>query len=170
MAYTFNNFELAREMYNSEWYRVADWQVLARALARVDYSVVDSRRTGHDAVNEFRDDAVTVPFERTTRFPNEMRDLFLTNHTAAVSKLMIELCSVLSYRTGNVAKDTNAVTESKGPGGRGDKDIAIVNDQAVQDNAKRFETLCILMGQYANTKDMCYTRESFEFRTGAIWA
>jgi len=172
MVYTFRDEELVAELWNSEWYRLKEVQVLLRALGRTDYSVVESRREAHRNINEFRDDAAECPFEHGVQFPNTLKDYYLTGHNSNVATVIIGLQSCLSYRLGNVAKDTEVGSsgQANAPKGKDDKSVVLAFDQGLQDNIKRFEELQKQLALLCNNKDLILGRTSFESRYGATWA
>lgn len=172
MAYRFGNEEMTAEVWNSEWYKLRDVQILLRALGKTDYSVVETRRQAHRAINEFRDDAAEPPFQQGLRFPNTFLDYYLCSHHSAVSTVIIGLQNCLSYRLGNVAKDTEvgSVGQSSAPRGKDDKSVVLAFDQGLQDNIKRFEELQKELAALCNNKDLIMGRSSFETRYSATWA
>lgn len=161
--------EFVMELWNSEFYQVQKVQDLLRDLGTCDYSVVESRRAAHRNINEFRDDAKNAPFEHGTRFPQGWHHLYLSSHESVVIHTIQALQAVLSYRLGNVAKDTSTVTDSKGAGGRGDKEVIIAFDQGLQDNTKRFEELQKSLAELCNNKGKLWHRSKFELEAGATW-
>jgi len=172
MPYTFRDEELIAELWNSEWYRLKEVQILLRALGRADYSVIESRREAHRSISEFRDDSADCPFEHGTQFPNTLRDYYLSSHNSAVATVIIGLQSCLSYRLGNVAKDTEVGSASQASVAKGkdDKSVVLAFDQGTQDNIKRFEELLKQLALLCNNKDLILGRTSFESRYGAAWA
>jgi len=158
------------ELYNSEWYKSRDTQDLVRLLGRTDYSVIGSRRDAHTAINDFRNNAVRQPFDENSRFPSGFSEMYLTSHDTVVLNTIISLTSVLSYRSTNSAKDTDAGMGGKASTGKGDKDAVLAFDQGLQDNTKRFEELCKQLGGFLNYRDVLWTQKSFENRTSATWA
>jgi len=171
-AYTFRDEELVAELWNSEWYQLKEVQALLRALGATDYSVIEARREAHRAINSFRDDAAEAPFEHGVRFPNTLKDYYLTNHNSQVATVIIALQSCLSYRLGNIAKDTEVGSSSQAnaPRGKDDKSMVLAFDQGTQDNIKRFEELQKQLALLCNNKDIIMGRKAFETRYGATWA
>lgn len=168
--YTYGSWEEVGELYNSEWYKLGAVLVLARTLARVDFSVVASRREGHEALNTFRNDSSPIPFADDKRFPQSFASMYLCTHDPGFAGVLVELASVLSYREDNGAKDTKSVTDAKMPGSRGDKDVVLAFDQGKQDNVKRFEELVKSLGKMCNNRDLIWTQKTFEARTDSTWA
>jgi hypothetical protein len=172
MPYTFVDAELVAELYNSEWYKISDIKELSRAMGRTDYSVVDARRNAHKVINELRDDAVNAPFDNNTRFPDDLKEFYLTDHNSAVAMVIIGLQNCLSYRLGNVAKDTEVGSSSQAtaPRGKDDKSVVLAFDQGTQDNIKRFEELQKQLNELCNNKDLLIGRRRFETKYRATWA
>lgn len=162
--------EYVRELWNSGWFRVQDVKAVSRMLGRCNYSVISERNKAHDALCAMIDDGKTAPFSNDVRFPDGWTDLFLSDHEVEVTTTFVGLQAVLSYRPSNVAKDTAAVTDSKGPGGKGDKDVVLAVDQGYQDNVRRFEALRLDLEKMLNNKDLLWTQGSFEMKAGCAWA
>lgn len=141
MPYTIRNhhrFHIAR---TSEWYRVSDARLLTRALRRVDYSVVASRREGHTAILDFLDTGRVGQefFSRTVRFPHENADIYITEFDSLTANTLTALTAVLSWRSTTVAKDSS-VSVARSNSNQPPPDPT-GPEQGVQDNTKRFEEL-----------------------------
>jgi hypothetical protein len=166
MPYNRANWFLFRQLENSEFISIRTARTLVRTLNRVDYSVVDSRREGHQALNDMLDNARygEFYFAAATRFPDAFTDIYLTMQDTEVANLFMALGSSLSWRQDNRAKDSTSTKPDKG------ENVAITLDQAVQDNTKRFEELKKHFATTLNNKDLQWNRVSFEERTNANWA
>lgn len=171
MSYTFTNQDLRVKLENADWWRVAQVKALCAKLRRVDYSVVSSRREGHEAVNEFVDEA--VPGEKVfgthIRFPNDIKDVFVTEGDTEFNDLLTALSASLSFRTTAVAKDTAQVTGRNASPNANDR-LDVAQDQGNQDSVKRFEELTKQLCKYRLRKDCTWRRYTFESATGATWA
>lgn len=162
--------EYTRELWNSGWYRVKDVKAISRMLGRCNYSVISERNKAHEALCAMIDDGKEAPFSNDTRFPDGWTDLFLSDHEVEVTTTFVGLQAVLSYRPSNIAKDTAVVTDSKGAGGKGDKDVVLAVDQGYQDNVRRFETLRLTLEMMLNNKDLLWTQRTFEDKAACTWA
>lgn len=140
---------------------------LVRTLAGTDYSVVASRREGHEALAQFIEDGLEgwSLFDENTRFAMEsLRDAYLTDSDAVTNGILIALASSLSWRSSNVAKDTK---EGTGSGSR-EANVVLAIDQGTQDNTKRFEELVKALGKLGGDSSLVWRRTSFESRV-ARW-
>lgn len=154
--YTTSSTKLFQAALQSRFYTLEVAQDFSDAMSKVVYGVVDSQRDGFAALTKFLGQGVRGKniFNRHTRFPDTDDDIFITTYDQQIQRTLIALESVLSFRLTNVAKDTDKGTEASGSNRNGGqatqnyKDVA--NDQATQDNAKRFEELKRQFCSYLN--------------------
>lgn len=107
-------------------------------------------------------------FAMDKQFPEGYVHMYLTDYDQLFADTLVNLVSVLSYRTSNTAKDTNAA--SAAARGSRDQTLEIVNDQGVQDNTKRFEEMLKRLASFGNDDAYIWTRPVFEQRVAAVWA
>lgn len=165
-------------LYNSRFYSLARISDFSDKLIRTDFSVVESRRTAHNALNEFvqsgqpgsslfNDDNNAAMRFPANREPNRV-DVYVSDSESNFENLLISLANVLSYRNTNQAKDTGAAIASGSTGTSKSEKIEVANDAAGQDNAKRFEELCKQFRLYARFGPASYNRRTFETKV-ARW-
>lgn len=166
MPYQFRNEDAAAKAVNAQWVRVRRVRDLSRALATVDYSVVESRREGHRTLVDFLNNMEPSEsiFDEETRFPGGFVNSYLTNFDSNVGALFVSLIAVLSYRTSNNAKDIEAGNNAKK-----EKETLAVTEQGVQDNTKRFEELKKELDFLPNNDAIVWRRNSFEAKLHADW-
>lgn len=168
MSYRINQEDVFVRLGNSSFFSFAALRGLTRTLAAVDYSVVDSRRGGHTALNQFLTDGVDgwTIFDEETRFRKDsLRDVFVTDADAITSNLLISLANSLSWRATTNAKDTNAGTGA----GKHEGNVVLAFDQGLQDNTKRYEELVKALGRLPNDGTLVWRRSTFEDRV-ATWS
>jgi len=158
---TIINRKLFNNLQASLWVDVRAWRRIHRVLQKCDYSVIDSRRNAHTELIKFYDETMVLGdtlFGITTRYPSQ---LCVTDYEVSVAQLIDGLVTVLSHRLTNVAKDVDAARSS----GK-DKQVAeaILPEQNVQDNTKRFEEL---RKQMMNVP--IWDQAQFETTVGAVW-
>jgi hypothetical protein len=167
MPYTWKNRDAAAKAFNAEWSTVKSVRELTRGLVKTDYSVVESRRSAHRLLNDFlaNMEPASDLFHDEQRFPSGFMRSYITNYDSNTEALFISLGSVLSYRTTNQAKDTDA-----GTGNNRKSDAQTVQvDQGVQDNTKRFEELLRELALLPNADERVWRRSVFEHRINATW-
>lgn len=138
MAYTTRNTPLYRRALLCRWVKYEAVAALALRLTECDYSVIDSRRDAHTALNEFMSSMVLgkTIFHRTLEFPDTEEDIYCTTMDEVFFKRLNSLATVLSHRNTNVAKDVAAPRN-----GQRDSTSEATTEQGEQDNVKRFEVL-----------------------------
>jgi len=169
MPYTVLNTDLFQNLLNAEWARVRQVRTLLRSLQRCDYSVVESRRESHRALNDFRDNMLWGDqfFATDARFPDAPTDVFITTNNSPTAALLVSLSQVLSWRATNVAKDIEVAAPGRGQG-QGPPNPT--PEQGAQDNTKRFEELVKSLSDLCNSDAALWRRPSFEQRINATWA
>lgn len=165
MPYTTGNPRYYNQLHNAEWQRIRHARSLLRELRRADYSVVESRREAHRALNDFLDSAVWGDqlFATDVRFPGAPIDCYITTADSCTSALFSSLAASLSWRATNTAKDVAAPAAGK-------RDTDPVTEQGTQDNVKRFEELVKQLGDLCNNSTCIWDQPAFEERINAIWA
>jgi len=142
------------------------WE-LHQALLTVNFSVVESRREGHEALNEFvgRGVAGSTLFGIRQRFPDGETDQFVCSMSRNLQRVIAGLQSTLNWRLDNVAKDVQA---GQGASARPDPNYTERNQEG-QDTKKKFEEMVNSFGNLLVTGRDSWYRESFETRTSAVW-
>jgi len=173
--YTCNSTALFQAALQQRFFTIDQCEILVEALSQVTYGVIDSQRDGFTALNTFIGSGVKGKnlFTRSKRFPETDEDIYLSMYDHQVQRTLTALSTVLSFRLTNVAKDTNqGVTagSSRGGGnasGQDYKDVA--NDQATQDNTKRFEELRRQFCGYLNDNLRLKNQHSVERDLSLHW-
>merc|ERR1719309_394368 len=162
------NEEMFNSLWNSKFYKLNDVATLSAALLKIDYSVVASRRDGHNLVVDFVTKGVPAAnvFNDNQRFVRRNRgDVYISDTDTNFYGLIIGLTSVLSFRETTSAKDTKAanaaVTQLA-------ERVAVGNDQGFQDNAKKFEELQKQLRVVARVGEHTWDRARFESKV-AFW-
>ena len=154
-------------LLNAKFFEVRACRELAKILMRTDYSVVESRREAHVALNNFVESGAYGDelFGEDMRFRQErMSESYLTEGDDNVSGILTSLSSVLSWRATNTAKDTSAGTGKD----KLEANVALAFDQGAQDNTKRFEELVKNFQRYLTNSAYIVRRKSFEASV-AVW-
>jgi len=166
MPYTYLNYEYVAQLANANWVSTRELRGLCMALMPTDFSVVDSRREAHKALNDFTRRFLSGEnlFDDEKRFPRGFTHTYVTTADTRIQDLFVALSVVLSYRSTNVAKDTEVGSQT----GKAstDKAVALALDQGNQDNVKRFEELVKSLCSLANS-DYTWNRNKFE--RYAVW-
>jgi len=168
MPYVILNFDSFAALANARFYKVRSVKAIVRTLSRVDFSVVDSRREGHRAFNDFVDKGVDGDslFGKDVRFvDNDLSDIYISDADGVTQALLVSITTSLSFRQTNKAKDTSAGTGSD----KHEGNVEIAFDQGVQDSTKRYEELVKRLSTLANDPGMVWRRGSFEERI-ATWS
>jgi hypothetical protein len=168
MPYTILNADKFMALSNARFYRVKTLKALVRSLSTTDFSVVESRREAHRALNDFINEGLEGDslFSETTRFvAATMADIFVCDADAVTQTLFVSLAAALSYRQTNKAKDTSAGTGTD----KKEANVEIAFDQGLQDSTKRFEELVKRLSTLANDPIVVWRRGSFEERV-APWS
>jgi len=158
------------DLWNSKFYTLRMIHETCESLCIVDYSVVSSRRDGHNTIRQFlahgiRGEEIFGENERFRR--NNHGDIFVSDIDLNFSNTVISLVNTLSHRETNVAKDTAAANKGGLKSDESEK-VTIMKDQGTQDNAKRFEELVKVLKSYSRNSSACWTRRIFEERV-ATW-
>lgn len=159
-------------LWNGKFYPVRLIHDRCEELLKVDYSVIASRREGHQVMVEFVERGLVghTVFDDHVRFrENDRGDLFVPDVDLNFFNIIVSLTGVLSYRDTNQAKDTKAAISS----GRLNMDepekVTILKDAGNQDHSKRFEELLKQLKTYARPGTHTYNRHVFEMIV-AKWA
>jgi len=159
-------------LWNGRFYPVRLLHETCQELLRVDYSVIASRREGHQVMVEFVERGLfghTV-FDDHERFREHDRaDLFVPDVDLNFYNIIISLTGVLSYRDSNQAKDTKAAIASGKSAIDEPEKVTILKDAGNQDHSKRFEELLKQLKTYARPGTHTYNRQVFE-TVVARWA
>jgi hypothetical protein len=140
MPYSAGNWERAEGLMLPNFIPISQLPDLRRALLSVDYSVIESRREGQTALNNWLDHAVTVCDDVDERIEWVIGKSWNNVGEEHTLSLVNSLHSVLEHRTSNVAKD---VDQGRRTGRQTDEtdSTRVVAEQGSQDNIKRFEVL-----------------------------
>lgn len=166
MPYEFGNPNTATALALSDFWNLAEFSKTLRRLVAVEYRYVESRNSGHAALTRLLEGATLGGniFNSDKQFPNTLADGYVSNYNPDFSRTIAALANSLSWGgSTSVPKDIQQ---------RGDGtpvEIQIVNETAVQDNTKRYESLVAQLYQHAFSTDHILTRQSFESLTGAVW-
>ncbi len=165
--YDVRNDDYYYRLANARFFKVRDMKALSRQLMTVDYSVIASRREGHDYIKDFLKNGVDgeTLFDGGNRFPGSVLDQYICDDDSFVNNLLISLTSVLSYRVTNSAKDTDAGTGN----GKKESNVALAFDQGAQDNTKRFEELQKQLVNVPRDTKLVWNRKSFESAIHGKW-
>jgi len=162
------NDQLFTTLWNGKFYKIHEVNALCNALLRIDYSVVSSRRDGHNMILDFMNAGLPAShiFDEGQRFVFRNRaDVYVSDTDSNFYNLIIGLASVLSYRETNTAKDTKAANAAvQQPAER----VTIGVDQGLQDNSKKFEELQKQLKVYSRAGDHTWDRATFESKV-AHW-
>jgi len=167
MPYTTKQESYFQRLENAEFARVRQTRTLIREMNEVDFSVVESRREGHQALNRFEQNMLfgTDFFGMEVRFPKTPQDLYITKDDTEIANILTSLSNVLSWRKTNVAKDTQSDKNSKNNVNEEKPNY----DQETQDNSKRFEELVKRLNGFVRNAAYLWNQSSFESRTFSEW-
>jgi len=140
MPYHSGNWEKAEGITLPNFIPIANMKDVRRDLLKVDYSVIEQRREGQQALNNWADQATEIWEDSDTRLPYVIGKSFNDLGCEQTMNLLGSLHSVLEHRPTNVAKD---VDQGRKTGRQADDSDStkVVSEQGSQDNIKRFEEL-----------------------------
>ena len=174
MPYHSTDFSKFYAALNADWFNPQVLAKFRRAMRTVDYSVIESRRDGLTAFNQMINSALhgSDIFDLGARFPQYSP--FYTDYDALLSRIFSMYQSTLSYRPGNVAKDTDSAIQSGSGQGRNQQTTSsaatsTLESQGNQDNTKRFEEANNLLQTYMNNPDNVWTQVKFEHTVNVAW-
>lgn len=134
-------------------------------MNKVKYRYGDSRNQGHDALDRLLESAKLggSVFATDRQFPNTLADSYVSTYFPDIARNLTALSNSLSWGgVTNVPKDMQSEKPSN-------IDFFKAEETAVQDNAKRFESLVEELSKYAYSIDCNFTRMTFERMAGAHW-
>lgn len=176
MSYTSNDWTRFRAAAYSDWFSLPNAHALRRQLATVNYSVIASRLEGQNFLAQFQQEGVEGNnlFGTSTRFPNLMKDTYVTTFQTEFNTLLNELQASLSWRETNQAKDIQAGKADSGNRGQtqGSQGHATdeIKETTVQDNTRRFNALRNEFNMKITKQETLWCQREFEQRLNITWA
>jgi hypothetical protein len=166
MPYELQDRSTFTKYYYAKWIRLSDALDFVDELVKTDFSVVAVRRHTHIMMSDMTKNAMKGEtfFSRNQIFPNDMKHTYLCTADTELSKLLLDLSASLSYRTSNIAKDTQSTSK----GGK-NVETEIMQDQGSQDASKSFYELAKRFDMYVKDPKNYIHSSNFENRALCHW-
>lgn len=174
MPYDIVDVKRWRIFRSQKLYNLDDLEKLITQLRAIDYSVVESRRTGHECLDAFVKNGVYASriVSVDKRFPDDDDSIFVSETDVSFSRAISGLSSALSFRVSNLPKDSELASQGSvsSPVGKTSRTDAqfMLSETNTQDNTKRYEELLKTLVKVSLDPNALIVREDFE-KTYAKW-